>query len=39
MAALLEFMYRGEVHVAQSELGGFLKAAESLQVREIDGKL
>lgn len=32
MAALLEFMYRGEVHVAQSELGGFLKAAESLQV-------
>ncbi|XP_026462543.1 zinc finger protein chinmo [Ctenocephalides felis] len=35
MAALLEFMYRGEVHVAQSELGGFLKAAESLQVKGL----
>lgn len=33
MAALLEFMYRGEVHVSQESLSSFLKAAECLQVR------
>lgn len=33
MAALLEFMYKGEVHVSQKALESFLKAAESLQVR------
>lgn len=32
MAALLEFMYKGEVHVSQEALSGFLKSAESLQV-------
>lgn len=32
MAALLEFMYRGEVHVSQESLSSFLKAAECLQV-------
>lgn len=32
MAALLEFMYRGEVHVSQEALSSFLKAAECLQV-------
>lgn len=32
MSALLEFMYKGEVHVSQESLSGFLKAAESLQV-------
>lgn len=32
MAALLEFMYKGEVHVSQKALESFLKAAESLQV-------
>lgn len=33
MHALLEFMYKGEVHVSQKALESFLKAAESLQVR------
>lgn len=32
MSALLEFMYKGEVHVAQESLQSFLKAAEYLQV-------
>ncbi|KAG8036317.1 hypothetical protein G9C98_003640 [Cotesia typhae] len=32
MASLLEFMYRGEVHVSQESLSSFLKAAEYLQV-------
>jgi len=32
MAALLEFMYKGEVHVSQEALNSFLKSAESLQV-------
>ncbi|KAJ8680480.1 hypothetical protein QAD02_016267 [Eretmocerus hayati] len=35
MAALLEFMYRGEVHVGQESLSSFLKAAECLQVKEL----
>lgn len=35
MAALLEFMYKGEVHVSQEALNSFLKSAESLQVRQI----
>lgn len=34
MAALLEFMYKGEVHVSQEALNSFLKSAESLQVRK-----
>lgn len=32
MSALLEFMYKGEVHVSQEALNSFLKAAENLQV-------
>lgn len=32
MHALLEFMYKGEVHVSQKALESFLKAAENLQV-------
>lgn len=32
MSALLEFMYKGEVHVSQESLSSFLKAAECLQV-------
>lgn len=32
MSALLEFMYKGEVHVSQDCLSSFLKAAECLQV-------
>lgn len=33
MRSLLDFMYKGEVNVAQSCLPTFLKTAESLQVR------
>jgi hypothetical protein len=36
MSALLEFMYKGEVHVSQDCLSSFLKAAECLQVRVLD---
>lgn len=39
MAALLEFMYKGEVHVAQERLSTFLKAAEYLQVTNIQALL
>ncbi|XP_019759681.1 zinc finger protein chinmo isoform X2 [Dendroctonus ponderosae] len=35
MAALLEFMYKGEVHVSQDALSSFLKAAECLQVKGL----
>lgn len=35
MAALLEFMYKGEVHVSQDALTSFLKAAECLQVKGL----
>lgn len=35
MHALLEFMYKGEVHVSQKALESFLKAAESLQVKVL----
>lgn len=35
MSALLEFMYKGEVHVAQDSLSSFLKAAECLQVKGL----
>jgi len=35
MAALLEFMYKGEVHVSQDCLSSFLKAAECLQVTNL----
>lgn len=34
MSALLEFMYKGEVHVSQEALNSFLKAAENLQVNQ-----
>lgn len=32
MSSLLEFMYKGEVHVSHESLSSFLKAAETLQV-------
>ncbi|XP_051169269.1 zinc finger protein chinmo isoform X1 [Leptopilina boulardi] len=35
MSSLLEFMYRGEVHVSQESLSSFLKAAECLQVKGL----
>ncbi|XP_044266227.1 zinc finger protein chinmo-like isoform X1 [Tribolium madens] len=35
MSALLEFMYKGEVHVSQDCLSSFLKAAECLQVKGL----
>ncbi|XP_071448596.1 zinc finger protein chinmo [Hetaerina americana] len=35
LAALLQFMYRGEVHVSQDSLSSFLKAAECLQVKGL----
>ena len=37
LANIVEFMYRGKVNVAQSELGSFLKTAETLQVRGLTG--
>lgn len=33
--ALMEFMYAGEVNVAQANLSAFLKTAESLRIRGL----
>ncbi|XP_037071670.1 protein tramtrack, beta isoform-like, partial [Pollicipes pollicipes] len=35
MRALLEYMYRGEVNVAQEQLGSLLKVAETLQIKGL----
>lgn len=35
IVSLLEFMYAGQVNVAQANLSGFLKTAESLKIRGL----
>lgn len=35
VVALMEFMYAGEVNVAQANLSAFLKTAESLKIRGL----
>ena len=35
LAAIIEFVYTGEVNVSQSDLSGFLKTAEMLQVKGL----
>ena len=36
--AIVEFMYRGCVNVAQSQLASFIKTAETLQIRGLSGE-
>ncbi|XP_046753991.1 protein jim lovell-like [Diprion similis] len=35
LSALLHFIYQGEVHVKQEDLGNFLKVAETLQIKGL----
>lgn len=35
LKSMLDYMYRGEVNISQEELGTFLKAAESLQIKGL----
>ena len=37
IVALIEFVYKGEVNVVQSQLASFLKTAEMLQVKGLSG--
>ena len=37
LAAVVEFVYKGEVNVLQSQLATFLKTAEMLQVKGLSG--
>ena len=36
--AIVEFMYKGSVNVAQSQLASFIKTAEMLQIRGLSGE-
>uniref|UniRef100_A0A8D8ZRD3 Longitudinals lacking protein, isoform G n=3 Tax=Cacopsylla melanoneura TaxID=428564 RepID=A0A8D8ZRD3_9HEMI len=35
LKSMMEYMYRGEVNISQDQLGAFLKAAESLQIKGL----
>ena len=35
--AIVEFMYKGSVNIAQSQLASFIKTAEMLQIRGLSG--
>ena len=35
--AVIEFIYKGSVNVAQSQLASFIKTAEMLQIRGLSG--
>lgn len=35
LRSMMDYMYRGEVNITQEQLGSFLKAAESLQVKGL----
>lgn len=35
LKSMLDYMYRGEVNISQDQLGTFLKAAESLQIKGL----
>ena len=37
LTAIVEFMYKGAVNVAQSQLASFIKTAEMLQVQGLSG--
>ncbi|XP_037084292.1 zinc finger and BTB domain-containing protein 17-like [Pollicipes pollicipes] len=38
LRAVIEFVYRGEVNVSQTQLGSFIKTAEMLQIRGLSGE-
>ncbi|XP_043211366.1 broad-complex core protein isoforms 1/2/3/4/5-like isoform X3 [Amphibalanus amphitrite] len=38
LSAIIEFIYKGSVNVAQTQLGSFLKTAEMLQIRGLSGE-
>ena len=37
LRAIIEFMYKGSVNVAQTQLASFIKTAELLQIRGLSG--
>ena len=38
LSAVIEFMYKGSVNVAQTQLASFIKTAETLQIRGLSGE-